>query len=425
MNAQNNGFSRLFMKNKYNLLKTACYTGNITMSATANLSPILFLTFRSTYGFSYSLLGLLVLVNFITQLTVDLIFSLFSHKFNIEKTVRIMPILAFCGFIIYATFPYLFPNYVYVGLVIGTIIFSASSGLAEVLLSPIIAAIPAENPDREMSKLHSSYAWGCVFSITYATLFLLIFGKENWQFLAYTFAIIPLISSILFFKSDVPNMETPKKTSNAIVFLKNKGVWLCVFAIFLGGSSECAMAQWASGYLESVMNIPKAVGDILGVAMFGLMLGLGRTLYTKYGKNVEKVNFFGALGATACYLMCAISPNAIIGIAACALTGFFTSMMWPGTLITSSDRFPDGGVLIYALMAAGGDFGASVGPQIIGIVTDKVSTTAFFADFANKLAITPDVFGMKIGLLAGALFPLCSIFIFYILYKQSKKSSSM
>lgn len=420
MNVQTKDNSRLFMKNKYTSLKLACYTGNITMSATANLSPILFLTFRSIYGFSYSLLGLLVLINFVTQLTVDLIFSFFSHKFNIEKTVRTMPILAFCGFIIYATFPYLFPNQVYAGLVIGTIIFSAASGLAEVLLSPIIASIPAENPDREMSKLHSSYAWGCVFAITYATLFLLIFGKENWQLLAYTFALIPLISSILFFKSEIPKMDTPQKTSNAISFLKNRGVWLCVFAIFLGGSSECTMAQWASGYLEAVMNIPKAVGDILGVAMFGLMLGLGRTLYTKYGRNVERVNFFGALGASTCYLICALSPNAIIGIIACAFTGFFTSMMWPGTLITSSDRFPSGGVLIYALMAAGGDFGASVGPQLIGIVTDKVSASSFFSDFASKLSISSEVLGMKLGLLAGALFPICSIFIFYILYKQSK-----
>jgi hypothetical protein len=95
-------------------------------------------------------------------------------------------------------------------------------------------------------------------------------------------------------------------------------------------------------------------------------------------------------------------------------------MMWPGTLITSSDRFPNGGVLIYALMAAGGDFGASVGPQLIGIVTDSVSANSFFASFASKLAITPEVLGMKIGLLTGALFPICSIFIFYILYKQSK-----
>ena len=58
---------------------------------------------------------------------------------------------------------------------------SAASGLAEVLISPVIAAIPAEDPDREMSKLHSVYAWGVVAVIPLFTLFLLGFGSENWM----------------------------------------------------------------------------------------------------------------------------------------------------------------------------------------------------------------------------------------------------
>jgi hypothetical protein len=86
------------MDKKYQRLKISCYTANLTMSAVASLSPLLFLTFRSMYGISYSLLGLLVLVNFCTQLTVDLIFSFFSHKFNIAKTVKAMPLIAVIGF---------------------------------------------------------------------------------------------------------------------------------------------------------------------------------------------------------------------------------------------------------------------------------------------------------------------------------------
>lgn len=146
------------MSPKIKMLKYACYTANLTMSVVGNLSPVLFLTFRSLYGISYSLLGLLILVNFVTQLTIDLIFSFFSHKFNIPKTVKAIPIIAAVGFLVYALWPFVFPNSVYVGLVIGTIIFSFASGLNEVLISPVIATIPADDPDREMSKLHSVYA---------------------------------------------------------------------------------------------------------------------------------------------------------------------------------------------------------------------------------------------------------------------------
>ena len=129
-------------------VKYACYSANITMSVVGNLSPVLFLTFRSLYGISYSLLGLLVLINFVTQLIIDLIFSFFSHKFNIKKTLIIMPSLSVIGLWVYALSPVIFPHNVYTGLVIGTIIFSAGSGLAEVLLSPVIAALPSDDPDR-------------------------------------------------------------------------------------------------------------------------------------------------------------------------------------------------------------------------------------------------------------------------------------
>lgn len=408
---------------KIKRLKYACYSANVTMSAVGNLSPVLFLTFRSLYGISYSLLGLLVLINFVTQLIVDLIFSFFSHKFHIAKTVKSIPLIAVFGFLVYALFPFFFPDHVYVGLVIGTVIFSAASGLAEVLISPVIAAIPADDPDKEMSKLHSIYAWGVVFVIVVSTVFLLLAGGEYWQILALLFMLIPLFSAFLFFGSEIPAMETPKQTAGALKLLRNKGVWLSVFAIFLGGAAECTMAQWSSGYLEQAAGIPKVWGDLFGVALFAVMLGLGRSLYAKIGKNIGKVLTFGAIGATLCYFTAAISNHSFIGLFACAFTGFCVSMLWPGNLIVASAKFPEGGVFIYAMMAAGGDLGASVGPQLVGIITDAVIANPAAAALAADLALAPEQLGMKLGMLCGMLFPLVGIFIYWYIWKANKKQS--
>ena len=407
--------------NKTARLKYACYSANVTMSAVGNLSPVLFLTFRSLYGISYSLLGLLVLINFVTQLIIDLIFSFFSHKFNIAKTVKSIPLFAVFGFLIYAIWPFFFPDAVYTGLVIGTLIFSAASGLAEVLISPVIAAIPSDDPDREMSKLHSVYAWGVVFVIAVSTVFLLLAGNENWQWLALLYMLIPLVSAFLFFGSEIPAMETPKQTSGALRLLRNTGVWLSVFAIFLGGAAECTMAQWCSGYLEQALGIPKLWGDLCGVALFSVMLGLGRSLYAKIGKNIGKVLFFGAIGATLCYLIAAVSPFPLIGLFACAFTGFCVSMLWPGNLIVASDRFPEGGVFIFAMMAAGGDLGASVGPQLVGIITDAVIATPAAVSLAESFNLAPEQFGMKMGMLCAMLFPLVGIFVYAAIRKSRKE----
>ena len=405
----------------YNRLKWACYSTNVAMAVVVTLSPILFLTFREMYHISYSLLGLLVLINFCTQLFVDLIFSFFSHKFNIPRVVKLIPPLTIIGLFIYALSPVIFTgSYVFIGLCAGTIVFASSCGLSEVLISPIIAAIPSDDPDREMSKLHSTYAWGVVGVVIFATLFLYVFGNDKWQLLTFIFCLIPLFSSFLYYGTAIPEMKTPEKASNALGMLKSGSVWLCVAAIFLGGASECTMSQWCSGYLEGALELPKIWGDLFGVALFGLALGVGRTLYSKIGKNIEKVLILGAIGATACYIITALTGIALLGLFTCAFTGFCTSMLWPGSLIIASDRHPDAGVFIFALMAAGGDLGASVGPQLAGIVTDAVMDTDLALTLAERYALTTEQVGLKAGMLLSAIFPLAAIFIYIALAKKKK-----
>jgi len=409
------------MKEKYQHLKLACYSANLSLAIVANLAPILLITFRTLYGISYSLLGLLILVNFVTQLSMDILFSFFSHKFNISKTVKFMPVLTTAGFFVYALWPSVFPEAVYPGLIIGTMLYSASGGLGEVLISPVVASIPSEDPDREISKLHSVYAWGVVLMIIICTVFILLFGAENWQWLVLLLTCIPIVCAILFAGADIPSIHTPGQTSGALGLLKNRGIWLFILAMFCGGAAECTMGQWASGYLEEAMGIPKVWGDIFGVALFSVMLGLGRSLYGKYGKNIEKVLFFSAVGASLCYFLTAISGLPLLGLASCALTGFFTSMLWPGCLIVASEWFPKGGIFVYALMAAAGDLGASVGPQLVGIVTDLAARSQRFVLSAQTFGISPEAFGMKIGMLVAMLFPLLAAPLYFRFWKTGRK----
>lgn len=411
------------MQQQYKRLKWACYTINSSMAVVCNLPPILFLTFRSLYGLSYTLLGLLILINYTTQLTVDLIFSFFSHKFNMEKTVKFTPVLTFLGMLIYAGWHFLFPESPYVGLVFGTVIFSASAGLCEVLISPVIAAIPSDDPDREMSKLHSVYAWSVVPVVLIGTLYLLIFGGKHWQWLVIFASIVPIVSIILFSGTKIPAMKTPERVSGAIKLLKNKSLWLCVAAIFLGGAAECNMAQWVSGYAEQALGVPKFLGDVFGVALFGFMLGLGRTLYTKFGKNIFRVLILGFSGATVCYLISCFVNLPIVGLIACAMVGFCASMLWPGSLVVAADKFPKSGVFIYAMMAAGGDMGASLVPQLMGVVTDCTMNHSAIISVANALSYSSEQLGMRIGMLTAAVFPFLGIFICAALWKQGRTTA--
>ena len=403
-------------------IRTACYSMNVAMAMVGNLPPLLFVTFHNRYGISYSLLGLLVLINFSTQLLIDLIFTFYSHEFNIEKTVKMTPLLTVLGLLIFTLLPTLQPQFAYVGFVIGTVVFSASSGLAEVLLNPVIASLPSDNTERDISMLHSTYAWGAVGVVLVGALSILAIGADGWQWIVLFMALVPLCSFFLYSGQTLPEISTGERSEGGISIFKNKQLWLCAVAIVLGGAIECTMAPWCSSFTEVALGMPKIYGDIFGVAMFSVMLGLGRTLYTKYGKNIEQVTFLGVCASFVCYLTAVLSGNAIVGLIACALTGFSASMLWPGSIITVSERIPTGGVLMYALMAAGGDLGASVGPELVGVITDAVTASDRMIGLASELGITAEQLGMKCGLLVGAIFAGIAIPIYICILRTKNKT---
>ena len=409
----------------YGKTKYACYATNITMAAVGCISALLFLTFREIYGISYTLLGLLVVINFSTQLLVDLIFSLFSKHFNITLTVRITPLISFIGMLIYAIMPMVFPDSAYAWLAVGTIVFSVSSGLSEVLISPVIASIPAENPEREMSKLHSIYAWGVVGVVIVSAVFLELAGNKNWSYLALALAVIPLSAFILFMQSPMPKMDSGEENAKGKAPLRlSPALIICVACIFLGGAAECAMTQWCSSFVESALALPKIYGDIFGMALFAALLGLGRSLYAKYGKNISRILTLGMGGAVVCYLVASLALHPIVALLGCVLTGLCVSMLWPGSLILMEEKIPNAGVGAYALMAAGGDLGASVAPQLVGVITDAFSESGMGKSIAAALSISTEQVGMRAGILLSALFPLAGFMLMLFVLKWNRKQST-
>ena len=405
----------------YKRTKFACYFTNIVMASAFGLPPLLFATFREMYGISYTLLGTLVLVNFCTQLGVDLIFSFFSKHFNIHKAIRVMPLVTAGGLCIYALVPMLFPRYAYVGLVVGTLVFSVAAGLGEVLISPTIAAMPSDTPDKDMSILHSLYGYGLVGVIIISTVFLRLIGNEYWMYLTFFWAFLPVVASVLLMTSPLPDMNTEHTNSKTTKSkFRTKGLALCVLCIFLGACAENTMTNWISVYSEAVLGIPKVWGDIFGMAVFALLLAITRSLYAKLGKDISKTLLISMIGSAVGYISIAIFTNAAISLIACVSLGVFSAMLWPGTLILMEEKIPAVGVAAYALMAAGGDLGASVAPQGMGIVVDKIALTQWASSLGVQLSMSSEQVGFKFGMLIASAFPLLGVILLLYMKKFFK-----
>jgi MFS family permease len=260
--------------------------------------------------------------------------------------------------------------------------------------------------------------------VVISTIFLTLFGRENWMYLVLLLSVFPLIASWFFFTSPIPEMNLTHSGTETEKKQRTTGLALCIGCIFLGSAAENTMSNWISSYMENALNIPKVVGDVAGMALFGILLGLGRTLYAKYGKNISNVLLVSMICAAACYLVSGLSQNVIISMVACVFTGLCTAMLWPGTLILMEEKFPNPGVAAYALMAAGGDFGASVAPQLLGIVVDKVTFSEWAMNLSNSILLTPEQIGMKTGMLVASLFPLAGIVLLIFMKNYFRKRNT-
>ena len=394
----------------YRLTARACYMGNFTQAIVVNLTPVLFIPLREHFGFSYGQFGTLVLLNFLTQLACDLLFSKAVDRHGFRPFVVSAHALVVLGFALFAATPLLFPGNVYAGFLIATIIFSAGGGLLELLLSPIVDSLPGEEKAKAMAMLHSFYAWGQVVVVILTTLWVYVFGAGSWQVITLLWIAVPLTNVLLFSITPLRHKASEMEVLRIRDLIRQPVFLLAFLAMLFGGASEVTMSQWASSFLQKGLDLPKIVGDTLGLTFFAVMMGVGRLFYGLRGHkmNLSRIMIVGSAVAAICYVVVALSPWKGLSIVACALTGLCVSLLWPGTLTETSAKLPLAGASMFALLAAGGDLGCSVGPWLTGIVTDAAQAH-LPANLLGALASTPEQMALRVGILAGVLLPLCSL----------------
>ena len=392
------------MKNKYQKTMIACYLGFITQAITANFAPLLFLTFHRTYQISLGKIAFISTAFFFTQLLIDLFCAKYVDKIGYRKSVVASEILSAAGLIGLAFLPSLLPD-PYVGILISVIIYAMGSGLIEVLVSPIVEACPFDNKDSVMSLLHSFYCWGSVGVILLSTIFFAIFGIENWRILSCIWALIPLCNTFNFISCQIESLTEEGEGFSIRQLFHIPIFWIALILMVCAGASEISMAQWASAYVESALGISKNIGDIIGPCLFAIMMGISRFFYGKYGEKLDLMKFMIASGILCliCYLLAALAPLPFLNLVGCSLCGFSVGIMWPGTISIASKKIPLGGTAMFAFLAMAGDLGGAVGPGIVGLVTQAANDN------------------LKIGVLAGCVFPAVLVLSVLLLKRKREK----
>ena len=364
----------------------ASYIGYITQAIVNNFAPLLFVTFHRTYGISLSRIGLLVTINFVTQILVDLFSAKFTDRIGYRINAVLAHVFAAVGLVLLGILPELTPD-PYIGISIAVVIYAIGG---EVIISPIVEACPTDKKGAAMSLLHSFYCWGSVLVVLVSTLLFNTVGLSSWKIIAALWAIIPACNAVYFCFVPINSLADEGRGMTITALLKEKVFWVLALLMVCSGASELAMSQWASALAETGLHVSKTVGDLAGPCFFAILMGSGRVLHAHVAERFSLTGYLSAC-AVLCmisYLIVTFSPLPALSLAACGVCGLSVAAMWPGTFSISSKVCPQGGTTIFALLALAGDIGCSSGPTMVGFISSALQDN------------------LKLGLLSAIIFPV-------------------
>ena len=389
------------------------YIAYIVQASVNNIAPILYIIMMREFDLSLGQIAFLMSFNFVVQICVDALGAAFADRIGYHICTVAAHFFAFAGLFGLGLFPYLFGN-PFSGILLSTVFYAIGGGLIEVLVSPIVEALPSEDKSGAMSILHSFYCWGQLGTVLISTLLLVILGDKYWFIIPAVWSLLPFVNAFLFMRVPIRHLsETHERTSVRKLF-GMKIYWMMMVLMLCAGASELSMSQWASLFAELGLNVSKTVGDLLGPSMFALLMGISRVFYGIFCAriNLRRYILGSAVLCVASYLVCVFAPWPIVSLLGCAVCGLSVGIMWPGTLSLAAERCPAGNTAIFAILALCGDMGCSLGPALVGAVS-SVSSDKF-------LSFTGEAAGLHAGLLSVVFFPAVMV-VFAILLKQKKQ----
>lgn len=391
------------MNTSYRMTKIAAYMGYVTQAIVNNLTPLLFVTFSKQFDMTLEKISLLITINFVAQILTDLLSAKYISKIGYRPACVLAHALATIGLCCYAILPFVLPSFL--GLAISCVLCAVGGGLDEVIISPVIEALPSDNKASDMSLLHSFFSWGQMAVVIGSTVFFKTIGIQNWRFLPIIWAVIPLVDTIMFLKVPILELHEDEASIKVGTIFARKEFWVLLIIMICAGASELAMSQWASMFAENGLHVSKTMGDLLGPCMFALFMAICRTIYGIKGEkmDLQKYMFISGLLCVVGYLVASKVSNPFIALMGCAVVGFSVGLMWPGAYSIGAAKIPEGGAKMFALLAFAGDVGCTSGPDVVGLIGDKTGS-------------------LQVGLSYGTIFPIVLMIGIIVLWMFEKKA---
>lgn len=244
------------------------------------------------------------------------------------------------------------------------------SGVLDMVLSPVVAALNPTRRAAAMNWLHSFYCVGAAVTILAGTWVLR--AGAGWRSACLVLLPVPAMLMVAMAPLQFPALTGDGERVRLRALLRRRWFWLALGAIFLGGATELGMAQWLPAYAESTLRFPAWVGGT-ALLLFSVAMAVGRMVVGAMGErwNPFHVMAWSCGASVILFVAGSFLPFRWGALSACIVAGFAGSCLWPTMLGVTANRFPEGGASMFGLLAAFGNAGGICMPWLVGWVADR------------------------------------------------------
>lgn len=250
----------------------------------------------------------------------------------------------------------------------------AGSGIIEIVATAALA--DSVEPARRRALLNFSQVFYCVGAVGAPIFFGFLFEREyGWRVGFRIIGVLCVVSAVAMLwharRIGAPRAARPATRSRLRDLLHNRTLVALIVGLLLYVSGEMGYAQWVPTYFEEVLGASKRVAS-WALSLFWIGQFTGRAFYglvhVKFSDRASIAAFTAlCLLATAPIL---VSRDVRVGLVCIFLVGLGCSICWPTimSLISRAEtRHADAAI---SLAIGVGALGYTVGPPLVGRVTD-------------------------------------------------------
>ena len=350
---------------------TVNYAGMVALAVAVNLTPVFLTTFSRELGGLSGLtneqLGRIGAVTFLGLIIGILITGPMADRIGTKIFAVLGNMLVCIGLVMLGKAP----NYHTV--LVASAVMGFGAGVLDMVLSPIVCALQPEKRAVAMNLLHSFYCSGAVLTILLGSLALKL--DWGWRNISLWLALFPAIVGFCFMLLKLPPLVQHEEGRMRLRELIFKPFFLvATVALFFGGSTEMAMAQWLPAYAEKQLHFSAWTGGMAFLG-FSVAMAVGRIGAGILGHKIDSYKIMlSCCWASIVFFLVACSPwIPPVALTACILAGLAGSCLWPCLLGVTADKYPRGGASMFGFLSTFGNFGGVFMPWVVGIIADRSS----------------------------------------------------